>query len=243
MFDWVIPFVIQLEKFFNYYDPGRPHQRAAIQRLQEDLPPELLDWKSEWVQIWKAGGRVTPFKVPYFNQMDLPNGERQCFTTAMAIVAAFHGVIETQEEYMRVRAKYGDTTEVSAHLKALEELGLRPQFVTNATADELEAEADAGRLTAVGWLSDGDISTGRPPMGFGHWSVVLGYKPTSAKRPGFWMHDPRGRYDLQKGDLVDPDGGEMVFYDREDFLFRWSPEGPGHGWAILVDPLPPRIIP
>jgi hypothetical protein len=26
VFDWLIGVVIQLEKFFNYYDPDRPHQ-------------------------------------------------------------------------------------------------------------------------------------------------------------------------------------------------------------------------
>lgn len=237
MVDWFVAFVIQLEKFFNYYDPGRPHQRAAIQKLQEDLPPELLDWRAEWVQIWKAGGKITPFRVPYYSQMDLPDGVRKCFTSTMAMIAAHYMVVGSQEEYDRIRAKHGDTTEVMAQLRALEELGLRPQFITDGTADELEAEIDAGRAVAVGWLSDGNISNGRPPMGTGHWSVVLGYT-----EKGFWMHDPRGRYDLKTGELANPAGGEMVFYDREDFLFRWSPEGPGHGWAILVDPLPPSFL-
>lgn len=236
MFDWLAPVVIQLEKFFNYYDPGRPHQRAAIQKLQEDMPPELLEWSSEWVEIWKAGGKITPFPVPYFRQNDLPDGHRMCFTSTMAMVAAFHGVVDSQHVYNRVRQKYGDTTQVDAQLRALEELGLRPQFVTNATADELEAEIDAGRVVAVAWMTQGDISTGRPPGGVGHWAVVLGYSDK-----GFWLHDPRGRYDLQHGRLADPAGGEAVFYDRQDFLLRFSPEGPGHGWAILVDPLPPAL--
>lgn len=238
MFDWLIGVVIQLEKFFNYYDPDRPHQRAAIQRLQEQMPPDLLEWHSEWAEIWRAGGKLTPFRVPYFRQMDLPDGERQCFTSSMAMIAANLGVIQTQEQYFRVREKYGDTTLVMAHIYALEELGLRPQFVTDATPEEIEAELDMGRILAVGFLVHGDVSTGRPPEGVGHWAVVLGY---SGK--GFWMNDPRGRFDMKKGGLADPDGGEMVFYSREEFLFRWSPEGPGHGWAILVDPLPPRIIP
>jgi len=231
MFDWLIPTVIQLEKFFNYYDPDRPHQRAAIQKLQEDMPSELLSHDAEWFEIWKAGGKITPFKIPYFNQMALPNGHRQCFTSAMAMMAAHYGVVETQEEYRQVRVKYGDTTEVSAQLRALEELGLRPQFVTNATEDEIEAEIDAGRIVAVGWLTQGPLDA---PSGIGHWSVVLGYS-----QKGFWMHDPRGRYNLQRGRLVDHKGGEGVFYNRREFLQRFSPEGPGHGWAILVDPLPP----
>ena len=125
MVDWFVAFVIQLEKFFNYYDPGRPHQRAAIQKLQEDLPPELLDWQAEWVQIWKAGGKVTPFRVPYYSQMDLPDGVRKCFTSTMAMIAAHYMVIGSQEEYDRIRAKHGDTTEVMAQLRAVSYTHLR----------------------------------------------------------------------------------------------------------------------
>jgi len=238
MFEWLVPVVIQLDKFFNYYDPGRPHQRAAIQKLQEDMPPELLSHEAEWFEIWKAGGKVAPFKVPYFNQMDLPMGHRMCFTSAMAMVAAHYGAVQTQEEYSKVRAKYGDTIEVTAQLRALEELGLRPQFIQDGTPDELEAEIDAGRVVAVGWMTQGSIDAGMTPSGIGHWGVVVGYTEK------FWIvMDPRGRYDLREGRLVEPGKGEGVFYDRKLFAPRWSPEGPGHGWAILVDPLPPPLIP
>ena len=110
--DWLASAMIRLEQFFQYFD-NSPHQRAAIQRLQEDMPPELLEHDSEWFEIWKSGGKLVPFKVPYFSQYELKNGYRKCFTTAMAMIAAHYGVIAEHENYDRVRIKYGDTVEVS----------------------------------------------------------------------------------------------------------------------------------
>ena len=31
---------------------GGSHQRAALHMLQEAMPPELLDPKSEWISCW-----------------------------------------------------------------------------------------------------------------------------------------------------------------------------------------------
>ncbi len=234
--DWLASAMIRLEQFFQYFD-NSPHQRAAIQRLQEDMPPELLEHDSEWFEIWKSGGKLVPFKVPYFSQYELKNGYRKCFTTAMAMIAAHYGVIAEHEDYDRVRIKYGDTVEVSAQLKALSEVGLQAEFVRDGTEDLIEAEIDSGRPIAVGWLHKGDISTGRPAEGFGHWAVIIGYTDRF-----FIVHDPRGEHDIERGKLLKRGEGAGVFYDREDFLHRWQVEGPRTGWAILVDASPPLLF-
>ena len=234
--DWLVPVVIRLENFFQYFD-NSPHQRAAIQRLQEDIDPELLKTNAQWFEIWKAGGKLTVFKVPYYRQTDLVNGYRKCFTSAIAMVAAHHGLVDSQEEYDAVRAKYGDTVHVESHLKALTELGIRSEFVRDGTVDLIEAEIDAERPVAVGWLHKGDISTGRPAEGIGHWSVIIGYTDKF-----FIVHDPRGEHDVKTGHLLKPGKGEGVFYDRESFLHRWEVEGPGSGWAILIEDLPPPLF-
>lgn len=235
MFDWLLSAMIQLDKFFSYFD-NLPHQRAAIQKLQEDMPAELLAHDAEWFQIWKAGGMMSPIPVPYYNQHHLPDGQRKCLTSTLAMVAAYHGAVATQKEYDDLRERFGDTTDIGAQVRTLQELGLRPEFVMDGTEDLIEAELDAGRVVAVGWLHKGDISTGRPPEGFGHWGVVIGYTEKF-----FILMDPRGEYDLQTGELMKPGKGNTVFYERNAFLFRWHPEGPGNGWAILVDPLPPLL--
>ena len=234
--DWLVPIVIRLEQFFQHFD-NSPHQRAAIQRLQEDIDPALLKKNALWFETWRAGGKLVFFDVPYYRQADLLNGHRKCFTSAIAMVAAHYGLVDNQEQYDKVRAKYGDTVHADSHLKALTELGIRSEFVSNGTADLIEAEIDASRPVAVGWLQKGDISTGRPAEGIGHWSVIIGYTEKV-----FVMHDPRGEHDSKTGRLLKPNKGEAVFYERESFLHRWEVEGPGTGWAILVDDLPPLLF-
>ena len=234
--DWLASAMIRLEQFFQYFD-NSPHQRAAIQRLQEDMPPELLAHQAEWFEIWKSGGKTLSFSVPYYSQYELKNGYRKCFTTAMAMVAAHYAAIAAHQEYDQVRIKYGDSVEVTAQLKTLAELGLRAEFVQDGSVDLIEAEIDAGRPIAVGWLHKGDISTGRPAEGFGHWSVIIGYTDKF-----FIVHDPRGEHDIKTGKLLKRGEGSGVFYDREEFLHRWQVEGPRTGWAILVDGLLPLLI-
>ena len=181
--------VLQLNQFFARFS-GQPHQLAAIQKLQEDMPEELLRHDAEWFELWKASGkdRTEWNYVPYFNQLELPSGENQCFTSAMAMMAGTYALVADQWEYFRVRSKYGPTEEVESHIKAMSELGADIDFVQDGSADLLVEEVRAGRPVAVGFLHRGDITTGRPPEGFGHWVVIIGVKEGSH----FVVHDPRG---------------------------------------------------
>lgn len=234
LLDWLIPTIMRLESFFNYYN-GNPYQRAAIQQLQEGMPPELLSHEAEWFETWKAGGKVVPFGVVYFHQLDLEGGEVKCFTSAMAMLAKYYGIVNTQKEYDDVRRDFGDTREALTHIKALERLGVRPEFVMDANVDLIEAEIDAGRPVGVGWLHRGDFNRGERPRG-GHWAVIIGYTEKF-----FIVHDPMGEHDLVRGVLKDENGGNAVRYLKEEFVKRWSVEGEKHGWAMLVDPLPPEF--
>lgn len=162
LFDWLVPTMIRLESFFNNYN-GNPYQRAAIQKLQEDMPAELLNYEAEWFEIWRAGGKVVPFGVSYFHQLDLEGGEVKCFTSAIAMIAKYYGVVETQKEYDDVRREFGDTRQALSHIKALERLGVRPEFVMDGTIDLIEAEVDAGRPVGVGWLHRGNLERGSVP--------------------------------------------------------------------------------
>lgn len=232
LLDWLVPTVMRLESFFANFN-GNPHQRAAIQQLQEDMPPELLKPDAPWFQIWKAGGKIVPFGVPYFHQLDLEGGSTKCFTSAMAMLAKNYGAVETQEEYDLERKRFGESEIALTHIKALEALGLAPEFVMTATVDLIEAEIDAGRPVGVGWLHKGDTKGGEAPRGTGHWSVIIGYTENF-----FIVHDPMGKHDLERGFLVDEDGGNAVHYSKDAFVARWAIEGPGSGWAMLVDPFP-----
>jgi hypothetical protein len=118
--------------------------------------------------------------MPYFKQLDNETGTgyRECFSSAAAMVAAFYKKVRTDDEYNKVRAKYGDTTSVEAQIAALESLGLKAEFRKDGDADMVELEIEAGRPVLVGWLHAGNMLRGEPPMcnglGCGHWSVISG---------------------------------------------------------------------
>ena len=230
MLDWLIASMVRLDSFFKYFN-GISHQLAAIQQLQEELPPHLLDHKATWVELWKAGGKYMYLPTPYYHQHDLINGEDKCVTAAVAMVAGHYVLVTSGQEYDKVRNKFGPSQELWVHIKALDMLGMRAEFIFDGTADLIEAEIDAGRPVAVGWIHRGSLEDDGKPTGFGHWSVIVGYNENY-----FIVNDPRGRYNLKTGAL-ESDSGFNVKYEREDFLRRWEADGPGTGWALLVDDL------
>jgi hypothetical protein len=56
------------------------------------------------------------------------------------------------------------------------------------------------------------------------------------------VHDPRGEYDMGTGQLINSNGF-AVRYDWDDFLFRWEVEGPGNGWAMIINDLNFQPVP
>jgi hypothetical protein len=167
--------------------------------------------------------------VPYEYQNDNASGTgyRECFSSAAAMVAKFYGKIKNDDEYNKVRAKFGDTTDGNAHVKALKSLGLNARFATNGTAAMLEKELRAVRPVLVGWLHKGPASA---PSGSGHWSVVTGFSPST-----FIHNDPNGEADMVNGGYVNHSKGEAIAYSRQNWLKRWEVDGPGTGWYIAVE--------
>jgi GH24 family phage-related lysozyme (muramidase) len=166
--------------------------------------------------------------VPYEAQNDNASGTgyRECFSSSAAMVARYYGKITSDDAYNKFRAKYGDTTDAQAQIKALKALGLNARFLTTCTVALLEAELDAGRPVMVGWLHKGPVTA---PTGGGHWSVVIGYTPTA-----FIHNDPNGEANLAAGGYANTTKGKAVAYSRANWLKRWLVEGPNSGWALLV---------
>ena len=52
-----VTFPLYLRDFFDYYDEGDPYHNAAISRLHDAMPEELLTSTAEWFQVWSQGGR------------------------------------------------------------------------------------------------------------------------------------------------------------------------------------------
>ena len=168
--------------------------------------------------------------VPYFYQLDNKSGQgnRECFSSSSAMVAAFYGKVKTDDEYNTIRRKFGDTTDSSAQLKALQSLGLKAKFVANGNLTLLENEIRNNRPVACGWLHHG---TATKPTGGGHWGVVCGFTPTHLV-----LHDPFGEGNMVSGGYVNNllTAGKNIQYTKKNWLPRWEVDGRNTGWAILV---------
>ena len=227
--------VLTLLPFFAHFR-GTPHQLAAIKELEDALPEELLREDVAWFEAWKESGIAQQTHVPYFHQLDNKSGKgyRECFSSSMAMIAAFYGKVKTDDEYNRIRERFGDTTSIEAQILALRSLGLHAEFRQDADGSLVEAELAAGRPIALGFLHHGDMSKGEPPMcdsyNCGHWLVAVGFN-----RDDWTVHDPRGLIDIERGGHSGRYGGKNAKVSRQAFKQRWQVEGPGTGWVILVD--------
>ncbi len=227
--------VLTLLPFFAHFR-GTPHQLAAISELEDSLPEELLREDAAWFEAWKASGIAQQTHVPYFHQLDNKSGRgyRECFSSSLAMISAFYGKVKTDDEYNRIRERFGDTTSITAQIQALRSLGLHAEFRQDADGSLVEAELAAGRPIALGFLHHGDMSRGEPPMcdsyGCGHWLVAVGFN-----RDDWTVHDPRGLPDIERGGHSGRYGGRNAKISRQAFKQRWEVEGPSTGWVILVD--------
>ena len=232
---------LALLPFFEFFKRDVPHRAAAIKQLEEAMPPELLQEDAEWFQAWKESGKDQEVFMPYFRQLDNATGTgyRECFSSAAAMVAAYYKKVETDDEYNRIRAKFGDTTSIQAQLQALRSLGLQAEFRKDGDADMVELEIENGRPVLVGWLHHGNMLRGEFPScngyGCGHWSVISGYAGKNSNDPEWIMQDPRGYPEMEKGGHSNPHLGRNVRVRQAAFHQRWQVEGPRTGWVILVD--------
>jgi hypothetical protein len=181
-------------------------------------------------QLGKPSERI--LDVPYEYQLDNASGTgyRECFSSTCAMIAKFYGQVDSDDEYNIIRARYGDTTDAQAQVKALRSLGFDARFRTDCCAATLEAEINAGRPVAVSWLHHGSINA---PRGGGHWTCVIGYTEDT-----FVHNDPNGEANMVKGGYIGNSAslGARVQYSRKNWLRRWEVDGPGTGWAIMVKP-------
>jgi hypothetical protein len=214
--------------------PPLSHQLAAWNWLEGELSPHQL---GEFADLFRADPPAKPsppvggmLRVPYYSQLDNASGQgwRECFSSACAMLAGYYGRVMTDDEYNRIRSRFGDTTSASAQVNALRQLGLDARFIQNGTPELLRAELQAGRPVSVGWLHRGPVGA---PAGGGHWSTVIGI---SGDR---WVHhDPYGEADLVRGGYVNHTNGRGIRYSFGNWNPRWMPEGNGSGWAVLARP-------
>ena len=231
---------IPTNNYVTYYDPNKAHHRAWLQavldRLTEYDPKALSEGHLR--ELWVSAVETKPpaytdpttmkldVAYEYQNDNDSGTGYRECFSSSCAMIARYWGKVKDDDEYNKIRAKYGDSTSSDAQVKALRSLGLTPRFITNGNASLLETEIRLGRPVAVGWLHKGPVTA---PTGGGHWSVCIGFSPTT-----FVFNDPNGEADMVNGGYVNHTRGAGVNYSRLNFTRRWEADGPNTGWAIVV---------
>lgn len=131
----------------------------------------------------------------------------------------------SDDQFSKVRARFGVTTSPAAQVHALRALGLKADFWTNGRRQDLENEIRGGRPVAVGWLHKGRVSQ---PTGGGHWSVIVGLESPEF----FRMHDPFGEPLLRSGGHLPGSHGAAVLCSWTGFLPRWEVEGPRTGWYL-----------
>ncbi len=93
---------------------------------------------------------------------------------------------QPDDRYLGIVQRYGDTTEATAQMHALQGLGIRARFRTDGRIEDLIRQLGRGVPVPVGWLHHGPVNA---PRGGGHWSLVVGWDPA---RRAVLMHDPYG---------------------------------------------------
>ena len=227
---------VRLADLFKHKKPGLVYQDKAVEILDARLMaafPDLMDTDEEWYKVWSQASKQAVNKglvlnVPYESQRDNKSGQgfRECFSSSAAMVAKFYGKVSGDDEYNSVRARFGDSTDASAQLKALHHFGLHAEFRQNLGLFTLEKETAEGRPVLVGWLHHGSYQA---PSGGGHWSVVVGTDATSVIH-----NDPYGMADMVNGSYKSAQGGKYIHYSKQYWLPRWQVEGANSGWGVLI---------
>lgn len=232
---------LSLLPFFMFFSKDDPYRMAAVKALEEAIPKELLEENAAWYEAWKASGYDQEIYMPsYFSQRDNKSGQghRECFSSAAAMISAYYGKVSSDDEYNKIREKFGDTTSVTAQLETLQSLGLTAEFRQDADADMVERQLELGRPVLMGYLSAGNFLRGEPAMcdsvGCGHWLVVNGYRGKNSADPQWVVHDPNGFPELETGGHSGHLSGKNVTIRQALMNERWQVGGTKTGWVIFV---------
>jgi hypothetical protein len=221
--------MIKLTDAALYYKE-ESHQVEAFEWLETQVDPTTLEIFGQKYRDKPEAVVANPLQVPYQSQNDNASGTgyRECFSSSMAMIAMYWGKVQNDDEYNRIRSKYGDSTSAEAQLACLRSLGLNPSFVTNASTQTLQNEIDNGRPVGVGWLHHGPYTA---PSGGGHWTVVIGYYDN-----GVIMNDPNGEANLVNGGYTSNLNGSGLKYSYKHWEPRWALPSKNDGWAMIVKP-------
>jgi GH24 family phage-related lysozyme (muramidase) len=166
--------------------------------------------------------------VPYYSQRDNKKDPlRSCFSSACAMLLKYvkPNSITSDDEYMVTVYKYGDTTEPSAQVTALEQHGLNVEFRQDGGWSDIDSQLAKGFPIPIGVLHHGPVSK---PSGGGHWLTIIGRNEDNT---AYVVNDPYGEMDLVNGGYQNSNGSHLL-YSKKNLGPRWLVEGPGTGWYI-----------
>ncbi len=219
----------QLEQF------ARAYRQASAPAGQQPWPQAVAQPETPAKPAAPAQGLIQ-LAVPYLAQNDSATGQgpRMCFSSSCAMAAAFlrpgclNGPGQLDDQFLALVQRHGDSTEATAQLAALADLGLRARFRSDGRLTDLVAQLQRGLPCPVGWLHKGPVSA---PSGGGHWSLVIGWDPATRQ---LLMHDPNGEADLVAGGYVSTaiGSGKGLRNSERNWGRRWMVEGPGSGWWV-----------
>ena len=179
-----------------------------------------------------TSGKVL-LSTPYFSQRDnIPSGNdqpwRTCFSSSCAMLAVTvkPGCVTGDDDYIKKRQPFGDSTDSGAQVRCLNSLGIKARFITNGNNALIKKQIDRGIPVPCGILHHGPASA---PSGGGHWICVVGYDDR-----GFIVNDPWGEIDNASG-TYPKTNGKQVHYSYKLFDTRWTVAGSSDGWCIVVD--------
>lgn len=166
--------------------------------------------------------------VPYFSQRDNKvDPLRSCFSSSCAMLLKYlkPESIKSDDEYMITVYKYGDTTDASAQIMALEHYGLAAEFKQNGGWADIDSQLSEGIPIPIGVLHHGSAQN---PTGGGHWLVVIGRNEAG---DAYYVNDPYGEMDLVNGGYINSEGAKLL-YSKKNLGARWLVEGSGSGWFV-----------
>lgn len=175
--------------------------------------------------------------VPYYTQLDSTTNHamRMCFSSSCAMAAEYMnpgclgGNKGADDKYMTQHVfKYGDTTNPTAQVRALKDLGITAVFRQNLNRKDVIAQLKNNIPVPVGYLHKGSVNR---PSGGGHWCVIVGVDLESKQ---YIVNDPWGEADLVYGGMMGSENGSRLRYSFRNFEPRWMVEGSGTGWGLIL---------
>lgn len=166
--------------------------------------------------------------VPYYSQRDNDRDpQRTCFSSSCAMLVKYlkPQAIQSDDEYINTVFKFGDTTEASAQLKALNHYGIKAEFRQDGGWSDIESLLVKNIPVPIGFLHKGPVSN---PSGGGHWLIVIGRTENNS---ALVVNDPYGDLDLIGGTYINSNGAKLT-YSKANLGPRWMVAKPGDGWYI-----------